>query len=116
MKARADKSTGSGPLFSFGFLQRKCACRSHDAAGECAQCRKKQLHRHAEDQAEPCALPPIVHELWPSPGQPPDPATRAFPEPPFGHDFSQVHVHSAHASNEEMPLSPTENMSDWPRD
>jgi len=36
---------------------------------------------------------PIVHEALRSPGQPLDPATRAFMEPRFGHDFSQVRVH-----------------------
>jgi hypothetical protein len=35
-----------------------------------------------------------VHEVLGSPGQPLDPATRAFMEPRFGHDFSKVRVHS----------------------
>jgi len=39
-------------------------------------------------------MPPIVHEVLRSPGQPLDPATRAFMEPRFGHDFSQVRVHN----------------------
>ncbi|HIH74603.1 MAG TPA: DUF4157 domain-containing protein [Methanosarcina sp.] len=37
---------------------------------------------------------PIVHEVLQSPGQPLDPATRAFMEPRFGYDFSRVRVHS----------------------
>lgn len=35
-------------------------------------------------------MPPIVHEVLRSPGHPLDPATRAFMEPRFVHDFSQV--------------------------
>lgn len=38
--------------------------------------------------------PPIVHEVLRSAGQPLDPATRAFMEPRFGHDFSNVRVHT----------------------
>lgn len=38
--------------------------------------------------------PPIVHEVLNSPGQPFDPATRAFFEPRFGQDFSHVRVHT----------------------
>jgi|GEM_PF-5867408 len=39
-------------------------------------------------------VPPIVHEVLQSPGQPLDPATCAFFEPRFGHDFSRVRVHT----------------------
>jgi hypothetical protein len=39
------------------------------------------------------AAPPIVHETLRSPGQPLDPATRAFMESRFGYDFSRVRVH-----------------------
>jgi Domain of unknown function (DUF4157) len=38
--------------------------------------------------------PPIVHEVLSSPGQPLDAASRTFFEPRFGHDFSQVRVHT----------------------
>lgn len=38
--------------------------------------------------------PPIVHKVLSSPGQPLDPATRAFMEPRFDHDFSKVQVHT----------------------
>lgn len=40
------------------------------------------------------AAPPIVNEVLSSPGQALDPATRAFMEPRFGHDFSRVRVHT----------------------
>jgi hypothetical protein len=39
-------------------------------------------------------VPPIVHDVLNSPGQPLDAATRAFMEPRFGHDFSKVRVHA----------------------
>jgi len=41
---------------------------------------------------------PIIHEVLQSPGQPLDPATRAFMEPRFGYDFSRVRVHSGGAA------------------
>jgi hypothetical protein len=40
------------------------------------------------------SAPPIVNEVLRSPGQPLDPSTRAFMEPRFGHDFSQVRIHT----------------------
>jgi outer membrane protein OmpA-like peptidoglycan-associated protein len=40
------------------------------------------------------AAAPSVHAVLRSPGQPLDPATRAFMEPRFGYDFSQVRIHS----------------------
>ncbi|MCK4791236.1 MAG: DUF4157 domain-containing protein [Desulfobacteraceae bacterium] len=52
------------------------------------------LQRRATNQAEPATVPPIVHEVLRSSGQPLDVTTRAFMEPRFGHDFSQVRVHT----------------------
>lgn len=79
-------------------LQRKCACGQHIVAGgECAECRKKRevLQRTAVDHHhDPQTAPPIVHEVLHSSGRPIDPATRAYMEPRFGHDFSQVRVHT----------------------
>ncbi|MBM0745395.1 DUF4157 domain-containing protein (plasmid) [Phormidium sp. CLA17] len=43
---------------------------------------------------ESSEVPSIVHEVLNSPGQPLDPATRAFMEPRFGHDLSRVRVHT----------------------
>jgi hypothetical protein len=42
----------------------------------------------------PGEAPGIVHEVLRSPGQPLDAPHRAFFEPRFGHDFSQVRVHT----------------------
>jgi outer membrane protein OmpA-like peptidoglycan-associated protein len=53
-----------------------------------------QLQRRDTTQVEPTTMPPIVHEVLRSPGQPLDPATRTYMEPRFGYDFSQVRVHN----------------------
>ena len=76
-------------------LRRKCACAGSGAMGECEECRKKQdtLERRASGP-EPDEVPLIVHEVLRSTGRPLDPETRAFFEPRFGHDFSQVRVHT----------------------
>ena len=39
-------------------------------------------------------VPPILHDVLNSSGQQLDAGTRAFMEPRFGHDFSQVRVHT----------------------
>lgn len=39
-------------------------------------------------------VPPIIHEVLSSPGQSLEPRARAFFEPRFGQDFSQVRVHT----------------------
>jgi hypothetical protein len=79
-------------------LQRACAC-----GGSCSECQTEQPgQEHQPLQTKhvgssgsgQTAAPPIVHEALASPGQPLDPATRAFMEPRFGHDFSRVRVHS----------------------
>lgn len=44
--------------------------------------------------------PPSVDAVLRSSGQPLDPATRSFMEPRFGHDFSQVRVHTGTAAEE----------------
>jgi Domain of unknown function (DUF4157) len=84
-----------------GLLQRKCACGARPGpTGECEECRKKRLAlKHKAGPSEPgprnnFAVPPVVDEVLHSPGQPLDAATRAFMEPRFGHDFSQVRVHA----------------------
>ena len=52
------------------------------------------LRRAAVNEAPVNEVPPIVHEVLRLPGQPLDAETRAFFEPRFGHDFSQVRVHT----------------------
>ena len=68
--------------------------RHTQPSGECAECRRKRLQRRSNGHAEPSIVPPIVHDVLRSPGQPLDLDTRAFMEPRFGHDFSQVRIHA----------------------
>jgi hypothetical protein len=85
----AAKPATAGAPPRFGVLQRKCA----GPGGECEECQQNvSLQRRALGGAVSAAVPPIVHEVLRSPGQPLDAATRAFMEPRFGHDFGQVHA------------------------
>jgi peptidoglycan hydrolase-like protein with peptidoglycan-binding domain len=81
-----------------GILQRACACGQHTSGGgECAECRKTRegtLQRAAVNAAPVNEVPPIVHDVLRSSGQPLDAETRAFMEPRFGHDFSGVRIHT----------------------
>src|SRR5437867_988553 len=81
-----------------GLLQRKCTCGNHTIAGsQCESCKKKReasLQRAAISSPPVGEAPPIVHDVLRLPGQPLDAASRAFFEPRFGHDFSQVRVHT----------------------
>ena len=63
-------------------------------AGQIVQTPAMQVQRRAASGPELTDVPPIVHEVLRSPGQPLDAHTRAFMEPRFGHDFSRVRVHS----------------------
>ena len=76
-------------------LQR-CAS-THCPPGQCDGGKKTKrpgLQRYAAGPAGPTTAPPIVDEVLRSSGRPLDPATRAYMEPRFGHDFSRVRVHS----------------------
>ena len=80
-----------------GFLQRKCACGSTaNLSGECKECNRKHLtvQRRSAGQTEPRGVPPIVGDVLRSSGQPLDTTTRAQMEAQFGHDFSQVRIHT----------------------
>jgi len=81
-----------------GVLQRKCACDgSGDSDGECAECKEASdgaLQRWAAQRESASAVPPIIHEVLRSSGQPLDAPTRAFFEPRFGRDFSEVRIHT----------------------
>lgn len=46
------------------------------------------------------AAPPLLAQVLRSPGRPLDAATRAFMEPRFGYDFSQVRVHAGPAAEQ----------------
>ncbi len=84
-------------------LQRKCACNNQASGDDCAECSKKRpslrranLNPGLETRNRD-GMPPIVHEVLRSPGQPIDPETRAFFESRFGHDFSRVSTQSISA-------------------
>jgi hypothetical protein len=84
-----------------GILQRKCACGQHTiAGGECDGCSRKhpslqRATRSSDSEGQgSVGVPQIVYEVLQSSGQPLDSATRAFFEPRFDHDFSQVRVHT----------------------
>ena len=113
METRLHAQMKAAPPPSFtpvrvGTLQRKCACGgSAGVAGECDDCSGKHLSlqrstrnpkpetRNSELGTQNSAgVPPIVHEVLRSPGQPLDAVTRALMEPRFGHDFSRVRVHT----------------------
>ena len=92
------KSNASPACIATGILQRQCACGTHTTAGgDCASCEKEKstnkLQRAAVNSEKINQVPPIVHEVLRSPGQPLDAHTRSFFEPLFGHDFSRVRVH-----------------------
>lgn len=79
-------------------VQRACPC-----GGGCPKCQTEQPDQEHESlqtkrvqgsETGQIAAPPIVHEVLRSPGQPLDPATRAFMEPRFGYDFTGVRVHT----------------------
>jgi len=98
-QTRKKPSSTSSAAFTprSGLIQRKCACGgSAGVDGECAECRSKRLsvQRSPATQAEPTSVPPIVHDVLNSPGQPLDSDTRVYMEPRFGHDFSKVRVHT----------------------
>jgi Domain of unknown function (DUF4157)/Lysine-specific metallo-endopeptidase len=78
--------------------QYACAC-----GGLCPTCQTEQTGREQErlqpKRLQPgnlgqTAVPPIAHEVIRSSGQPLDPSVRAVMESRFGHDFSQVRVHT----------------------
>jgi hypothetical protein len=92
----AQAKAKNAPPIKSGILQRECACGQHATGGECAECekRKRGLQRLKGSGSEAAGVPPIVHEVLHSSGQPLDANIRASMEPRFGQDFSGVRVHS----------------------
>ncbi len=84
-------------------LRRKCS--RGGSGGECAECREKTADTTLQRKVQNAApsqntIPPIVHEVLRSPGSPLDPATRAFFEPRFGRDLSEIRLHADSTSAE----------------
>jgi Domain of unknown function (DUF4157) len=92
-----------------GVLQRKCDCGQHTGGGECEECKRKKpdektsrdplLQRSAIGRNAVNGVPPIVHEVLRSPGQPLDAATRGYFETRFSGTLSAVPVRLAAKSN-----------------
>ena len=78
-------------------IQRACDCGGD--GGECPDCKAKsaeEVQRAAVPEAGEAAadVPPVVHDVLRSSGQPLDPAFRSSFEPRFGQDFGGVRVHT----------------------
>jgi hypothetical protein len=91
-------ATSALPVQS-NLLQRKCACGgTQGPTGECKDCRKKQLQQTignpGSGMRHDSSVPPIVHEVIHTGGEPLDPNTREFMQSRFGHDFGHVRVHT----------------------
>jgi hypothetical protein len=66
-------------------------CPSEQFGNEHKRLQTKRVQSSDLDQS---SIPPIVHDVLRSSGQPLEQITRAFMEPRFGHDFSCVRVHA----------------------
>lgn len=98
--ALAGKQT-QRPLTSIGgVLQRKC-----DKSRK-----KKPLLQRMADGPSPETVPPIMHEVLRSPGQPLDAVTRAFMEPRFGRNFSRVPVRSDRVPDDLKISAPNDSL------
>ena len=77
-------------------VSRKCAACEQQVSRKRPACEaeEKLQKKGVGSQAGPADAPASVHEALRSPGQPLDAATRAYFEPRFGRDFSDVQVHS----------------------
>jgi Domain of unknown function (DUF4157) len=91
----SDRSHELSPAAAPLVLQRKCACGQHTMGGDCASCAGKRtsLQRKAAQTGE-FEIPGIVHDVLQSPGVSLDPAIRGAMELRFGHDFSNVRIHT----------------------
>lgn len=96
MDVRTSLQTHNPTMLPVSLLQRKCACGNHSAAAECEACGKKHsaMQRKSTEGGVPSELPPVVDEVLSAPGRPLDAVSRAFFEPRFSYDFSQVRIHT----------------------
>lgn len=77
------------PYFQRTISNQSAVCGKGQSGYEPLQTKRVQANDGYET-----TLPPIVQEAISSSGQPLDPTTRGFMESRFGHDFSQVRVHT----------------------
>jgi len=76
-------------------------------ADQAMRIKRVPLQSPTTSQVETTSVPPIVHEVLRSPGQPLDLATRAFMESCFGHNFSQVRVYTGRQAGESAKMLQT---------
>jgi hypothetical protein len=93
------QTTGWSGLAQAALVQRKCVCGGIPGPTvECDESRNKKLQSKITQPStlntQLSDVPPIVHEVLTSSGQPLDANTRAFMESRFGHDFGNVRVHA----------------------
>ena len=82
-------------------LQRKCACGTHaPEGGECESCARERIQRKVAGGSSIDAMPASVHRALRSSGMPLESRTRKAMEAGFGHDFSNVRIHSDAAASE----------------
>jgi outer membrane protein OmpA-like peptidoglycan-associated protein len=96
-----------------GVLQRKCACGGE--GGVCAECKKKEetgLQRRPAGAKAVSGVPPVVHEVLRSPGQPLDARTRTLMEEGFlarAEPISRQHTYLA-GSRRNLTIGPAEDV------
>jgi len=84
-------------------VQRQCpTCEQEEKLQrKCEHCEEEEKNmQRRESGTGPEVAPPIVNDVLSSSGQPLDTATRAFFEPRFSRDFSQVRVHTGEKAAE----------------
>lgn len=92
--ARPESTRSFTPVLS-PLLQRKCARgNSGGLTGQCSECQSKKLQRKAADRSDVSEVPPIVHEVLRSPGQPLEAETQTLMQSRLGHDLKSVLVHT----------------------
>ncbi len=72
-------------------LRRKCACEENPEQDDE---QRGMIQRKGSGLGSSASAPALVQEVLNSPGAPLDESARAFMEARFGHDFSQVRVHT----------------------
>jgi outer membrane protein OmpA-like peptidoglycan-associated protein len=92
---QSDVGAANDPLEREADRTAEQVARMPDSSAAGATLRKKTSTPAASSEA---AAPPTVQEALRSPGRPLDAEVRAFMEPRFGHDFSQVRLHSGAAA------------------
>jgi lysozyme family protein len=75
-------------------LQRGCSGGYPKCGNEQSGHEQFQTKRVQANDVGKITVPPVVHEVVSSLGQPLEPTTREFMESRFGHDFSKVRVHT----------------------